>query len=532
MTSSVDILSSLRAIVGAEQVRTAIEELTFFSTDISKQGMLAEAIVTVATQAELSDVVRTCTEAGRIVLPRGGGFSYTGGYLPVAENTVIVDMRGMNRVLDINVEDMYVEVEVGCTWERLYQALKEKGVRTPYFGPMSGYQATVGGALSQGSLFLGSSQYGLVAESVLALELVLADGSVVKTGSWASTNGCGPFLRNYGPDLTGLFLSDTGAFGFKTKAVIKLIPFPAYQQYGTFAFDNEAEAIKAMSKIGRAGLAAECYCWDPYFVKVMASKSTGLAQDLKFLSGVATGGGSALKGLVNAAKVAMAGKRALAGDVFLLNVVCDDLSEAGAAARLKAVREIATGHEGREITASAPMALRGTPFTNFNVPALRDKVRNLPVNSLSPHSKIGKVSLDVRAWLADNAELMTQHGIQCGVIYFAVGAQAMCCEPLLYWEDLEHYQHNRIDQRSDMAELAKYNDRPAPTKVALALREELKALFERNGCCHVQIGKSYPYLRTRQPATAELLAQIKGVLDPKGLVNRGSLGLAPAAIKI
>ncbi len=517
-------IALLKQAAGASDVVIADDKRTFYSTDISQRGTTIEALVRIGSTAQAAATVKACTDHERVVIPRGGGFSYTGGYVPVRENSVTLDMRGMNRIVDINLEDMFVEVEAGCTWERLYEALKAKGVRTPYFGPMSGYHATVGGALSQGSFFLGSSQHGTVAESVLALEVVLADGSVVKTGSWATTSGTNPYFRNYGPDLTGMFLSDTGALGFKTRAVLKLIPFPQFQQYGSFGFDDEQAAIRAVSAIGRAGLVAECYCWDPYFVSLMAENSTGIAEDLKFLTGVAKGGGSMVKGLVNAAKVAMAGKRIFSGDIFIVNIVIDDLSDEGALARLKAVRAIVDAQDGREIAASAPMALRGTPFTNFNVDERRITTRNLPTNSISPHSKIGAVAASVRAFLAENKQRMELHGIKCGVIYFAVGAQAVCCEPLLYWEDKQHYQHNRVIETSDMQALATYSAPPEATTVAHVLRKGLSELFAQHGCAHVQIGKSYPWLATREPATRTLITGIKRMLDPNNRVNPGSLG--------
>ncbi len=517
-------LSVLRDLVGAEQVVVGEEKRAFYSTDIDRPGETVEAVVRVASTAQVAAVVRASVGHGRVVIPRGGGFSYTGGYRAVQPHSVTLDMRGMNRIVEINVADLYVVVEAGCTWERLYEALKAEGVRTPYFGPMSGYNATVGGALSQGSFFLGSSQHGPVAESVLAIEVVLADGSVVKTGSWGGTNGSGPFMRNYGPDLTGLFLSDTGAFGFKTTVALRLIPFPQHQQYGSFAFDDEDAAVRATSAIGRAGLAAECYCWDPYFVAKMAQQSTGLAEDLKFLAGVAKGGGSRAKGLFNAARVAMAGKRVFSGNTFLLNICIDDLSEDGANARLKAVRAIVDAEGGSEIAPSAPMALRGTPFTNFNVDERRTLTRNLPTNSLSPHSRIVGVGRAVREFLAEHQATMDAHGIACGVIYLAVGANAVCCEPLLYWDDEEYFLHNRVTEASDLDALARFAERPAATAVAQRLRKEMTAMFTTLGCTHVQIGKSYPYLETRDAPTRDLLVGLKRLLDPHGRINPGSLG--------
>ena len=153
----------------------------------------------------------------------------------------------MDRIVEINEQDMYVVVEAGCTWAKLHEALKAKGLRTPYWGPMSGFSATVGGALSQGSFFLGSTEYGPVSDSVLGLEVVLADGRVTRTGTWASSEGVAAFMRQYGPDATGLFLNDTGAMGFKTKASLKLIPRRTHQGYGSFAFSDHRSALAAVS---------------------------------------------------------------------------------------------------------------------------------------------------------------------------------------------------------------------------------------------------------------------------------------------
>jgi FAD/FMN-containing dehydrogenase len=522
------LMEILAGIAGSDAVLTDIGQRIFFATDIASQGIAAEAVVRVADAKTLAGVVRACTEAGRIVIPRGGGFSYTGGYTPGREQTVMIDMRPMNRIVEINTQDMYVIVETGCTWERLYTALKEKGVRTPYFGPMSGYRATVGGALSQGSLFLGSTEFGVVADSVLALEVVLADGRIVRTGSWASNDEVPPFFRHYGPDPTGMFLSDTGAMGFKTRAVLRLIPFPPAQAYGTFAFEAHEPALAALSEIGRAALAAECYCWDPFFVARVMAAGGGTKEDLKYLLNVVKAGAGLIDGLTAAARMALAGKRSLAGNRWLLHVVIDDASAAGAAARLKRVRAIARRAGGAEISPSAPRTLRGTPFTDFNTEerrALMGNQRNLPTNSISPHSRAPAVANDVYAYLAENAGEMSRLGLECGVIFFAIGTQAVCIEPLVYWEDPEHALHDRIAETTNFDALAAYAEHPDATQCAFKLRAGFKAIFRRHGCAHVQIGRSYPWAETRDANLLSLVQAFKHVVDPENLVNRGSLAL-------
>src|SRR5690606_4004160 len=138
--------------------------------------------------------------------------SYTKGYLPERSDSIVVDARNMNRILEVNAADQYITVEAGVTWEQVNEALEGTGLRTGYWGPLSGIRATVGGALSQNSAFFGSALNGTVAESVLGVTVVLAAGRIVTTGS-GGRKGTKPFTRFGGPDLTGLFLGDNGAMG-------------------------------------------------------------------------------------------------------------------------------------------------------------------------------------------------------------------------------------------------------------------------------------------------------------------------------
>ena len=331
-----ELVETLVGLVGSTYVLTTESDRRFFSTDLASEGAVVACIVQPANPEQVAAVVACCAGAGRALIPRGGGFSYTGGYLASEPHSIMLDLRRLDRIVEINEQDLYVTVECGVTWRQLYEALKERGLRTPYFGPMSGYWATVGGALSQGSFFLGSTQYGTVAESVLSLEVVLADGSIIRTGSGAGADDPSPFFRWYGPDLSGVFLSDTGAMGVKTRVSLRLIPWPEHQRFATFALHDLSSCTKLVSEIGRQGLAAECYSWDPTFVKSVGERS-GMLQDMKFLAGVVGSGSSLFRGVKEAARIALAGKRVLDGSTYLVHVTIDDVTGAGAEGRLERV---------------------------------------------------------------------------------------------------------------------------------------------------------------------------------------------------
>ena len=198
------IVPALGAIVGASHVITDQTEREFFSSDIYSAGQTCACVVRAGNKDELARCVKTATDAGYAVIARGGGMSYSSGYTPTRTQTIIFDMQRMNRILAVNTTDMYVVVEAGVTWKQLYEELKPKGVRTPFFGTLSGIHATVGGAMSQGAMFFGSGQHGSAPESVLGLEVVLADGTLLPTGQAAhkgdGKTGAKPFFRYYGPD--------------------------------------------------------------------------------------------------------------------------------------------------------------------------------------------------------------------------------------------------------------------------------------------------------------------------------------------
>ena len=177
------ILKRLNDVVGQDHVLTAAEELEFYAMDVYRTRCLPLAVVQPGTVDELCAVVKLAAESNLAVVPRGGGASYTDGYLPATENSLLIDTARLNRIVEINEEDMFVTVECGVTWADLDQALKAKGLRAPFYGPFSGLKATVGGSTTQGSLSMGTGTYGSSADSVLSFEIALANGELLRTGA-------------------------------------------------------------------------------------------------------------------------------------------------------------------------------------------------------------------------------------------------------------------------------------------------------------------------------------------------------------
>ncbi|MFQ5635987.1 MAG: FAD-binding oxidoreductase, partial [Gammaproteobacteria bacterium] len=150
------LLDALAGVVGSAHLLTDDESRTFYSTDVYRQAdILALAVAQPGTVDELQELVRVCARHGAPMVARGGGASYTDGYLPTQPNTVLFDTSRLDRI-DIDAQDMTVTVEPGVTWAALYQALSARDLRTPFWGPISGIAATVGGGMSPYAVNSGS----------------------------------------------------------------------------------------------------------------------------------------------------------------------------------------------------------------------------------------------------------------------------------------------------------------------------------------------------------------------------------------
>ena len=124
---------ALRRLLGPDNVLDDTEAREFFAQDLSNRRLARPALVIQPeTVEDLAGAVRTATGTGFAVVPRGGGMSYTLGYLPAVEKSVSVDLRKLDRIVEINTDDMYVIVEAGVTWGQLHAALDDIGMRTPF----------------------------------------------------------------------------------------------------------------------------------------------------------------------------------------------------------------------------------------------------------------------------------------------------------------------------------------------------------------------------------------------------------------
>lgn len=516
-------IAALVGVLGTDRVVTDLGELEFYSQDVYRAGRLPAALIRPASPEQLSAALKAVAPLGVPIVPRGGGMSYTDGYLPTQADSILVDLLGLDRVVEIDVEDGYVTVECGATWKALFDALQPHGVRTPYYGPLSGLRSSVGGALSQGSMFLGSGRYGAVSESVIGLDVVLVDGSVLHLGSHANRHG-EPFYRQFGPDALGLFLSDCGALGIKTRATFKLVRPASEARFLSFSFREHAGLFRALADVARADVVSEQFAFDPGLQAVRMKRSS-LRQDAQALGQVVQHSGSLLKGLKEGAKVVLAGRSFLEQGTFSAHVSVDGRDATDAEAKATIVRTLMLAHGATEVENTVPKVMRAQPFAELNSMLGPGGERWVPVHGTVPFSRAAAVYEACEALFARHEELLARHDIDHGYLCATVGGSGTLLEPVFYWPDARQAVHERVLDPDYLAKLPRFAPNPEAAAVVAQLRGELADLFMAQGAVSFQLGKFYRYQAGLEPSAAAFLRAVKQWVDPQGRMNPGALGL-------
>jgi FAD/FMN-containing dehydrogenase len=514
---------TMRQILGHDGFTDALPDRVLVSQDVWARGELADFVLRPTTVQQLCDAVAACHERGIALNPRGGGMSYTNGYAPDRQSIGLLDLAALDEIVEINAQDMYVTVQAGTTWKALHDALKPLGLRTPFWGPLSGISSTVGGGVSQNNAFFGAGTCGPTSDSVVSVAVVLADGTLVRTGTGGTANGT-PFWRHYGPDLTGLFMGDCGALGYKAEITLRLIPAPEFEDWASYEFNNRDGCARAMGELARQNLACEVFGFDPNLTRVRLKRASLMA-DMGTLTKVMGKQGSVFKGLKEGAKIAMAGRNFMAEESWSLHFVVEGRSKAGVADDMARLRKICVELGGRETENSIPKIIRANPFTPLNNMLGPEGERWVPVHGIVPISKGPQVWEEIETLFEEMADEFEAHKVQTGYLITSMSTNGYLIEPVFLWPEEIFDIHEVSVESSILKKLPRHEPNPGATEVVARARQAVVDIFSRHGGAHFQIGRAYPYREGRQPEALALLEQIKHAIDPQNRINPGALGL-------
>lgn len=516
------MLDALRLAVGAGAVRTDDAALALAASDLYTTGARPLAVVRPDNSRGVAAAIAAATSRGVAVLPRGGGLSYTGGYAAPDARCIQIDLGGLNRILAIAEDDLYITVQSGVTWVQIHEALRPLGLRLPFFGTFSGAGATVGGGLSHGALFFGSARYGSAADIALGLEVALADGTLLRTGLGALAQSAKPVLRSFGPDLTGLLLHDGGAFGVKTEATLRMMAAPAHQDYASFVFADLSAAAAALSAIARAELAEDLYILDAASIAAAISITPGdLARGALAVARAAGGPLRAARALLS---LAHGGWRPLPPDSYSVHLVAAGRSARAVADDVRLARRLAVQLGGHEIAPAVPRVARAEIFANLNGVLDRSGGRWAALNAKVAHSDARKLLAGFDRMIAKHASKMARHGVTVTRLCSSLGSVVFSFECVFHWQDAWLALHRQAVEPAYLANLREPAANPAARDLVATLRADTVEYFRSCGAASNQIGRTYPFIDALSAAPAALLRQIKAAVDRQGLMNPGVLG--------
>lgn len=240
---SKSIINSLTKIVGKDCIITDPEGLYAYSFDcahIKNNDESPKVVVFPKSTQEVSSIVKIANENEIPIIPRGASTNHAGGCAPV-NGGIIIHFSKMNKIIEISNENLTCRVQPGVVVGELQKKVLADGLFFPP-DPSNLAVSTIGGGIALSSGGPRAFKYGTFKDYVIDLEVVLADGTVMHTGSNTVKN-----VTGY--NLTQLFVGSEGTLGIVTEATLRLIPAPADTNVLLVYFDTLKEAVNTVSKI-------------------------------------------------------------------------------------------------------------------------------------------------------------------------------------------------------------------------------------------------------------------------------------------
>ena len=278
------IRSELEDAVGAENVSTKEMERAVYSVDYfwlsrkwqdaGKPGPMPDIVVRPGSTEEVSKVLKIANYYKIPVTAWGGGSGSQGGALPVAGG-ILLDIKRMDKVLDINVEAGYVTCETGIIFATLEERVNELGYSIMHL-PSCLTCCTVGGALAHNGIGILSTKYGKMDDMCLSLEVVLPGGDIINTLPVPK--------HSSGPNLIPMFIGSEGTLGVMTKAKFRIVRQPEVRTHHAFLFPDVHTGYQACREIVQAVKPSIIRLFDEAETVSIIKKVIGFAKKGSFMN--------------------------------------------------------------------------------------------------------------------------------------------------------------------------------------------------------------------------------------------------------
>lgn len=455
------LIRELEKILGKENISTQMAELYCYSFDASSVEGLPDVVVRPTSTEQVSAIVKLANMSDTPVVARGAGSGLCGAAVPV-NGGVVLDMSSMDNILDIDIGNLQISVEPGVVHEKLNKALKSYGF---FFPPDPGSTAmcTIGGLLANNGSGMRCIKYGTTRNYVLDLEVVMADGRIVHTGSKTLKTASGY-------DLNNLLIGSEGTLGIITQATLKIHPLPHARSVVLASFDSTILAGKAVVNILSSGIIpSACEILDS--TAIQAIRQYDPSVELPHTDTVLM---IEVDGMENAVRE----------EADLVEKACQ-----GSASAIKVAK---SGVESDDLWAARRLV--GAAISKLD----RDRTRIYVGEDIGvPIKELPKMLEYIRSLSKEfNIPIMTYGHIGDGNLHTGIAIDML--------SDKEHESAHSVADRI--------------YRHAISVGGTISA---EHG-----VGKAREmYMELEHPTSLEIMRSIKNALDPKGILNPGKMGL-------
>ena len=233
-------------LLGADNAYFDEAHRTAYCYDATKRRCLPDGVLFPRSEDDISQILKFCNENLISVVPRGAGSGFTGGSLAANGGVILAFEKHMNKILEIDMQNLLAVVQPGCINIDLQKAAAARGLFYPP-DPASQDYSTLGGNVAENSGGMRAAKYGITKDYVMALRAVLPNGEVIRAGKRTIKDVAGF-------NVVGILIASEGALAVITEITLKLIPMPKLKKTAMGVFPSVDAAMNAVYKTMAAGI--------------------------------------------------------------------------------------------------------------------------------------------------------------------------------------------------------------------------------------------------------------------------------------
>ncbi len=233
-------------IVGEDNIYSEKAHLIAYSYDATRSKFEPDAVLFPRHEQDVSDILKYCNEHKIVIVPRGAGSGFTGGALPSEGGIILGFEKHMNKILEIDMDNMVAIVQPGVINMDLQRAVEEVGLFYPP-DPASQDYSTIGGNVNENAGGMRAAKYGITKDYVMAIRAVRPNGDIIKAGKRTIKDVAGY-------NISGILIASEGTLAVTTEITLKLLSKPKLTKTAMGVFDSVSNAMEAVYKTMASGV--------------------------------------------------------------------------------------------------------------------------------------------------------------------------------------------------------------------------------------------------------------------------------------